>query len=48
MGYYCNTKEKISDYLKFHVVYEFCRPACNAGYVDKTNQKLKKRTLLGG
>ena len=37
MSYYCNTKDIIPDYLKCHVVYEFCCPACNAGYIGKTD-----------
>ena len=40
MRYYCNTKDVIPDYLKSHVVYEFCCLACNAGYVGKTNKTL--------
>ena len=27
-------------YLKSHVVYEFSCPACNAGYIAKTNRNL--------
>ena len=40
MSYYCNTKEEIPDYLKSHVVYEFCCPACNIGYIGKTDRNL--------
>ena len=35
VSYYCNTKGRIPDYLKSHVVYEFCSPACNAGILVK-------------
>ena len=44
MSYYCNTKEGIPDYLKSHVVYEFCCPACNASYIGKTDRNLGTRT----
>ena len=40
MRYYCNTKDIIPNYLKSHVVCEFCCPACNAGYIGKTDQNL--------
>ena len=40
MSYHCNTKDGIPDYLKSHVVYEFCCPACDAGYIGKTDQNL--------
>ena len=40
MSYYCNTKDRIPDYLKSHVVYEFSCPACNAGYIGKTDRNL--------
>ena len=40
MSYYCNTKDRIPDYLKSHVVYEFSCPVCNAGYIGKTDQNL--------
>ena len=43
MSYYCNTKEGIPDYLKSHVVYEFCCPACNASYIGKTDRNLGTR-----
>ena len=43
MSYYCNTKDRIPDYLKSHVVYEFCCPACNAGYIGKTDRNLGTR-----
>ena len=32
MSYYCNTKDGIPDYLKSHLVDEFCCPSCNTGY----------------
>ena len=40
MSCYCNTKDRIPDYLKSHVVWEFCFPACNADYIGKTDQNL--------
>ena len=40
MSYYWSTKGKISDYLKSHVVYEFCCPICNTGYIGKTDPNL--------
>ena len=43
MSHYCNTKDKISDYLKSHVVYEFSCPACNARYIGKIDQNLGTR-----
>ena len=43
MSYYCNTNGRIPDYLKSHVLYEFCYPACNAGYFGKTDRNLGTR-----
>ena len=43
MSYYCNAKDRIPDYLKSHVVYEFSCPACNACYIGKTNRNLGTR-----
>ena len=43
MSYYCNTKDRISDYLKSHVVYEFSYPACNACCIGKTDRNLGTR-----
>ena len=43
MNYYCNTTYRIPDYLKFHVVNEFCSPTCNANYIGKTDQNLGAR-----
>ena len=40
MSCYCSTKDSIPDYLKPHVVYEFCFPACSANYIGKTDQNL--------
>ena len=40
MCYYCNTKDRIPDYLKSHTVYEFSCPACNGGYIGKTDWNL--------
>ena len=39
----CNTKDWIPDYLKSHVIYEFSCPACNAGYIGKTDRNLGTR-----
>ena len=40
MSYYCNKKDRIADYLKTHVLYEFSWPARNAGRIGKTDQNL--------
>ena len=40
MSYYYNTKDRIPDYLKSHVVHECCCLACNADYIGKTDQSL--------
>ena len=37
MNYHCNTMDRIPDYLKSHVIYEFSCPACNTVYVGKTD-----------
>ena len=37
LSYYCNTKNKVPEYLKSHIVYEFCCPACNIKYIGKTD-----------
>ena len=37
LSYYCNTKDKVPEYLKSHIVYEFCCPACNIKYIGKTD-----------
>ena len=36
MSYYYNRKDRIPDHLKCHIVDEFWRPACNAGYIGET------------
>ena len=33
LSYYCNTKDKVPEYLKYHLVYEFC-----SKYIGKTDQ----------
>ena len=43
MSYYCNTKDRIPEYSKSHVVYEFSCPACNADYIGKTDRNLGTR-----
>ena len=40
LSYYCNTEDKVPEYLKSHIVYEFCYPACNKKYIWKTDRKL--------
>ena len=42
MSYYCNTKDN-SRLIKIPVVYEFTCPACNAGYIAKTDWNLDTR-----
>ena len=43
LSYYCNTKDKVPEYLKSHVVYEFCCPACNSKYIGKADQNFDTR-----
>ena len=43
MSYYYNRKDRIPDYLKCHIVDEFWRPACNAGYIGETEWNLDTR-----
>ena len=38
LSYYCNIKDKVPEYIKSHVVYEFCCPACNSKYNGKTEK----------
>ena len=38
LGYYCNTKDKVPEYLKPHIVYEFCCLACNSKYIGETSR----------
>ena len=40
LTYYCNTKDKVPEYLKSHIVYTFCCPACNNKYIGKTDQNI--------
>ena len=35
---YCNTKYKVPEYLKSHIVYEFCCQACNSKCVGQTDR----------
>ena len=37
LSYYCNRKNKVPEYLKSHIVYEFCCPPCNNKYIGKTD-----------
>ena len=37
LSYYCNKKDKASEYLISHMVYEFCCPACNSKYIGKAD-----------
>ena len=43
LSYYCNTKDKVPEYLKSHIVYEFCCPACNSKYIGKKDQNFGTR-----
>ena len=43
LSYCCNTKDKVPEYLKSHMVYEFCCPACNSKYIGKTDQNFGTR-----
>ena len=43
MSYYCNTRDRIPDYLKSHAVYRFSCPACNAGYIGKKDRNIGTR-----
>ena len=43
LSHYCNTKDKVPEYLKSHIVYEFCCPACNNKYIGKTDQNCGTR-----
>ena len=38
LSYYCNTKDTVPEYLKSHMVYEFCCPACNSKYIGKIDR----------
>ena len=35
LSYYCNTKDKMTEYLISHIAYEFCCPACNSKDIGK-------------
>ena len=35
LSYYCNTKDKVPEYLQSHTVYKFCSPAYNNKYIGK-------------
>ena len=41
--YYCNTKDKVPEYLKSATVYDFCCPACNNKYIGKTDRNFGTR-----
>ena len=43
LSYYCNTKDKVPEFLKSHIVYEFCCPACNIKYIGKTDRNFVAR-----
>ena len=43
LSYYCNTKDKVPEYLKSHIVYELCCPACNSKYTGKTDRNSTTR-----
>ena len=38
LSYHYNIKDKVPEYLKSHIVYEFCCPACNSKYIGKTDR----------
>ena len=38
LSYHYNIKDKVPEYLKSHMVYEFCCPACNSKYIGKTDR----------
>ena len=38
LSYYCNTKDKVPEYRKSHMVYEFCWTARNSKYIGKTDR----------
>ena len=38
LSYCFNTKDKVPEYLKSHIVYEFCCPVCNSKYIGKTDR----------
>ena len=37
LRYYCNTRDKVPEYLKYHLVCKFCCPACSNKYIGKTD-----------
>ena len=43
LSYYCDTKDKVPEYLRSHIVYEFCWPACNIIYIGKTDRNFGTR-----
>ena len=43
LSYYCTTKDKVPEYVKSHIVYEFCCPACNSKYIGKTERNFGTR-----
>ena len=43
LSYNCNRKDKVPEYPKSHIVYEFCCPACNIKYTGKTDRSFGTR-----
>ena len=43
VSYYCNTKDKLPEYRKFHIAQEFRCPACNNTYIGKTDWNFDTR-----
>ena len=41
--YYSKTKDKVSEYLKSHIMYEFCCLACYNEYIGKMDQNFGSR-----
>lgn len=41
--YYCITKHKVPEYLKCHIVYDFCWTACNSKCIGKIDQNFGPR-----
>ena len=41
--YSYNTKDKVPEYLKSHIVYELCCPVCNSKYSRKTDRSFVAR-----
>ena len=43
LSHCCNTKDKVPEHLKSHIVYEFCCPACNIKCIGKTDRNFGTR-----